>query len=106
VTIDFHSRFLLFHCLLHQLFHFTKFATASLANMLVSKMLVTCGKLRNVPDYNDERIRSSAFTSGPKVHWEFKQLTAHYNGHWTVHNPQFAQWCKTDLTNRKREEDT
>jgi hypothetical protein len=50
-------------------------------------MLVTCGKMKNLRNYDGERIRSSIFTRGPKPPWELKSITVDLNGHLIVHDP-------------------
>jgi hypothetical protein len=69
-------------------------------------MLVTCGKIKKLQNYDGERFRSCVFTRGPKPRWELKSVTVHSNGHSLVHDPQCAQRCRTDKTSRNSEEDT
>jgi hypothetical protein len=47
-----------------QLFHWTRFTKVSVGIVIVPIMLITCGKIGNLRNYDGERIGSSVFTHG------------------------------------------
>jgi hypothetical protein len=76
-------------------------ATRVLPLVSACTLLVTCAKIKNLHNYNGESIESSMFNGRAKPDWELKVATPEQNRHSIVHDQQFAQCCRTNMTSRK-----